>query len=302
VRLGSHIGVAGGLDKAPETAKRIGCEVLQVFSKSPQMWKGVPIPDAVAAGFRANLKATGLTDPAVHHGYLLNLANPKPSAAAMSRTAFRDELDRAERIGAEYLIFHPGAHLGSGVETGLAALVEALDEAFDATEGYHVRALLENSAGQGTTLCSTFEELNEVLRRVKSPKRAGVALDTCHLFAKGFDFRTDAGYEGLRGGIESTFGFAAVRAFHLNDAKAALGSHLDRHQNIGLGELGVEGFRRLLNDPTWADRPGYLETPLGEDDYGAYIRDLATLRGLVDGASTPSAPRRRAARRASIPK
>jgi len=302
VRLGSHIGVAGGLDKAPLTAQKIGCAVLQIFSKSPQMWKGVPITDAVAAGFKANLKATGITDPAVHHGYLLNLATPKPAARAISRTAFRDELERAEKIGAEYLIFHPGAHLGSGVEAGLAELVQSLDDAFDATEGFHVRALLENSAGQGSTLCSTFEELNEVLRRVKSPKRAGVALDTCHLFAKGFDFRTDAGYEALRAAVESSFGFDAVRAFHLNDAKAPLGSHLDRHENIGTGALGVEGFRHLLNDPTWSDRPGYLETPLGEDEYGAYERDLATLRGLVRSPAKKAAPRRRATARSSIPK
>jgi deoxyribonuclease IV len=302
VRLGSHIGVAGGLDKAPAVAQRIGCEVLQIFSKSPQMWKGVPITDAVADGFRSGVRSAGLTDPAVHHGYLLNLATPKPGPRATSRTAFRDELERAEKIGAEYLIFHPGAHLGSGVEAGLAELVQGLDDVFDATGGFHVRALLENSAGQGTTLCSTFEELNEVLRRLKSPKRAGVALDTCHLFAKGFDFRTAAGYESLKGSIEATFGVDAVRAFHLNDAKAPLGSHLDRHENIGHGELGVDGFRYLLNDRTWSDRPGYLETPLGEDDYGAYERDLATLRGLLSGAPKKPASRRRAAPRSSTSK
>jgi deoxyribonuclease-4 len=302
VRLGSHVGVAGGLDKAPATAQRIGCEVLQIFSKSPQMWKGVPITDEVADGFKAGMKTLGLRDPAVHHGYLLNLATPKPSAGAISSKAFREELERAEKIGAEFLIFHPGAHLGSGVEMGLSALVERLDEAFEATDGFHVRALLENSAGQGSTLCSTFEELNEVLRRVKSPKRAGVALDTCHLFAKGFDFRTDAGYEALRASIGSTVGFDAVRAFHLNDTKSDLGSHLDRHENIGKGGLGIEGFRRLLNDPTWTDRPGYLETPLGEDDYGAYERDLATLRGLLGSPPKKSVPRQRTARRASIPK
>jgi deoxyribonuclease-4 len=302
VRLGSHIGVAGGLDKAPAVAQRIGCEVLQIFSKSPQMWKGAPLSDEVAEGFKAGVRATGLKDPAVHHGYLLNLANPKPAARAISRTAFVDELGRAEKIGADFLIFHPGAHMGSGTEAGLAELVQCLDDAFDATDGFRVRALLENSAGQGSTLCSTFEELNEVLRRVRSPKRAGVALDTCHLFAKGFEFRTDAGYAALLESIDSTVGRDAVRAFHLNDAKAALGSHLDRHQNIGQGELGVEGFRRLLNDPTWADRPGYLETPLGDDDYGAYERDLATLRGLVAAKATKSGSPRRKTRAGSTPK
>jgi deoxyribonuclease-4 len=298
--LGSHIGVAGGLDKAPAVAQRIGCEVLQIFSKSPQMWKGVPISDEMANGFKAGVRAAGLTDPAVHHGYLLNLASPKPAGLALSKTAFVDELHRAEKIGADYLIFHPGAHMGTGTETGLAQLVVGLDDAFEATDGFHVRALLENAAGQGTTLCSTFEELNEVLRRLRSPKRAGVALDTCHLFAKGFDFRTDAGYADLITSIESTVGVAAVRAFHFNDAKAPLGSHLDRHENIGRGELGVEGFRRLLRDPTWADRPAYLETPLGEDDYGAYERDLATLRGLVEVAAPTPAARQKTKPRAGF--
>jgi len=298
VRLGSHIGVAGGIDRAPALGRKIGCESIQVFAKSPFMWKGVAISDAAAAGFRAAVRSEGIGPNAVHHGYLLNLATPKPDLRTKSKAAFLDELGRAEKLGVEYLIFHPGAHLGTGVPAGLDALVAGLDEAFEATPGLRVRVLLENSAGQGSTLCSRFEELAEVLRRLKRPERAGVALDTCHLFAAGFDFRSAEGYAALTAAIEASFGFDAVRAFHLNDAKGALGSHLDRHENIGKGQIGTAGFAHLVNDPRWADRPGYLETPLDDDDYAAYVRDLATLRGLLEGAR-PTPAKARRARRAS---
>ena len=302
VRLGAHVGVAGGIDKAPALGKRIGCESIQVFAKSPYMWKGPAIGDAAAAGFRESARTKGLTSNAVHHGYLLNLASPKAGPRALSKTAFCDELGRAEKLGVDFLIFHPGAHLGSGVPEGLNALVAALDECFEATSGYHVRALLENSAGQGTTLCSKFEELAEVLRRLKEPDRAGVALDTCHLLAAGFDFRTPGGYEAVMERLGATVGFDAVRAFHLNDAKAPLGSHLDRHENIGKGQIGASGFAPLVNDARWRDRPGFLETPLDDDDYAAYVRDLATLRGLLEGRPATPVPARRRARGSTAPK
>jgi deoxyribonuclease-4 len=302
MRLGAHVGVTGGLGLVPALGRKIGCESIQIFAKSPFMWKGPPITDEAAAAFREGTRAEGLAATAVHHGYLLNFANAKPAAQEQCRKAFLDELQRAEKLGVDALIFHPGAHLGAGVESGIAELVKNLDWAFEATDGLKVRALLENSAGQGTTLCSTFVELNEVLRKLESPKRAGVALDTCHLFAAGNDFRTPEGYGALMEGIESTFGVDQVRAFHLNDAKAELGSHLDRHENIGKGALGTDGFRELVRDPRWADRPGFLETPMGDDEYEAYVRDLATLRGLLDGS--PRKPRRRSApkARASTPK
>lgn len=284
------MGVTGGIDKAPALGKRIGCDAIQIFAKSPYMWKGAPLTDEVAAGFRSAVRTEALRSTAVHHGYLLNFANPKPSARAQSQAAFLDELQRAERIGADALIFHPGAHLGSGVETGLAEIVRGLDAAFEATEGFRVRALLENSAGQGTTLCSKFEELAEVLRRLKRPERAGVTLDTCHLFASGHDFRTAEGYDTLLAEIDGSFGVAAVRAFHLNDAKADLGSHKDRHENIGRGKIGADGFAHLVNDRRWAEVPGFLETPLDDDDYQAYVRDLTTLRGLLVARPRP-APR-----------
>jgi deoxyribonuclease-4 len=280
VYIGAHIGIAEGLAKAPVLGRQIGCEAIQIFSKSPQMWAGPPIAPEAARLFREAVAREGLRATAVHHGYLLNLASPKPAVLRQSRKAFLDEIQRAELLGADALVFHPGAHTGSGVEAGAASITANLNDAFLSTPGVHVRTLLENSAGQGTTLCSNFEELQAILAGLETPVRAGVTLDTCHLFAAGFDFRTAEGYGALIDRIRDTIGIGEVRAFHLNDAKSALGSHLDRHENIGKGEIGIEGFRHLVNDPRWKSVPGYLETPLDEDGYARYVADLRTLDGL----------------------
>lgn len=293
VYLGAHIGIAKGLPNAPPEGRRIGCEGIQIFSKSPQAWAGPPIAPEAARQFRAAVVGEGLRATAVHHGYLLNLASPKPAMLRQSRTAFLDEIGRAELLGVDALIFHPGAHTGSGVEAGIASITANLNDAFLATPGVRVRTLLENSAGQGTTLCSNFEEIQMILAGIEG-SRAGVALDTCHLFAAGFDFRTPEAYGTLIDRIRDTFGIEQVRAFHLNDAKSPLGSHRDRHENIGKGEIGIEGFRHLVNDSRWRSLPGYLETPLGDDGYARYANDLRTLAGL-----RASAPHGRSAGRAS---
>jgi deoxyribonuclease IV len=288
VYLGAHLGIADGLATASHEARRIGAESIQIFSKSPQMWAGPPIAPEAAAAFRGSIREDGLKATAVHHGYLVNLASPKAAGLARSRRAFLDEIQRAELLGVDGLIFHPGAHLGSGVDAGLTTIVESLRWALAEVPQGRVPLLLENAAGQGTTLCASFDELGRVLSAVDAPTRIGVTLDTCHLFAAGHDFRTAEGYGRLADTIDATIGRPAVRAFHLNDAKAPLGSHLDRHENIGKGEIGTEGFRHLVNDPRWASVPGFLETPLDDDDYARYAEDLRTLRGLLAGRPAPS--------------
>ncbi len=286
--LGAHIGIADGLPEAVTELRKIGGEAIQIFSKSPQMWAGPPIAPEAAAAFRDALRTQGVRASAVHHGYLINLASPKRAGLARSRRAFWDEIGRAELLGVDGLIFHPGARLDSSVEDGIATIVESLNGAIAKFPEGKVRLLLENAAGQGTTLCSKFEELQAILGAVDAPERIGVTLDTCHLFAAGFDFRTDAGYGELRDRIAGTIGLNAVRAFHLNDAKAELGSHLDRHENIGKGQIGAAGFGPILRDGSWTDVPGYLETPIDADSYARYAEDLATLRGVV-GATAPGA-------------
>ena len=308
--LGAHVGIASGLEEAVREAKRIGCEAIQIFAKSPQMWKGPPIPPEAADRFRRSVQEEGIQATAVHHGYLLNLGHPDPSRLAQSRIAFRDELGRAEQLGADALIFHPGAHLGSGSAAAIERIAASLNEAIAATPGFRVRALVENSAGQGTTVGSTLEELAEILHRVEEPRRVGLCLDTCHLFAAGFDLRHEAGYGDLVDRLNRTVGCSVVRAFHLNDAKAPLGSHLDRHENVGHGEMGLEGFRAIVNDRQWARIPGYLETPLDDRGYARYAEDLRTLRSLlgqapsgrrISASGAPLRPRGGARRRLSRP-
>jgi deoxyribonuclease-4 len=292
MRLGAHIGIAEGLPEAVRQGKSIGCESIQIFSKSPQMWEGPPVAPEAAAAFRTAVTAEGLLGTAVHHGYLINLGTPKAFLLRKSRTAFLDEIRRAELLGVDGLVFHPGAHLGSGPEAGLRTIAESVRKALESVPDGKVRLLLENAAGQGTALCSSLEELKTVLGLIDAPDRVGVTLDTCHLFAAGHDFRTSETYGQLVDRIEATIGSSAVRAFHLNDAKAPLGSHLDRHENIGQGEIGREGFGFWVSDRRWSDVPGFLETPLDENGYDRYAEDLATLRSLVRSSADAPAARR----------
>ncbi len=296
--LGAHIGIAEGLVEAVTTLRSIGGEALQIFSKSPQMWAGPPLAPEAAAAFRAAVRDQGVRATAVHHGYLINLASPKKASLARSRRAFWDEIGRAELLGVDGLIFHPGARLDSTVEAGLAAITESVNGALRKFPEGKVRLLLENAAGQGTTLCSRFEELQQILAAIETPARVGVTLDTCHLFAAGFDFRTETAYGELLDRIRATIGLEAVRAFHLNDAKETLGSHIDRHANIGHGQIGAAGFQPLLRDARWSATPGYLETPLDDHGYARYAEDLATLRAQIGAspADAGTAPRRARAR------
>ncbi len=291
--LGAHIGTSDGLVEAVRQGRGIGCESIQIFSKSPQMWAGPPIQPDAATAFREAVRAPPRLATAVHHGYLANLGSPKAFMLRRSRTAFRDEVGRAELLGVDGLVFHPGAHLGSGVETGLRVIAESLRGALEAFPEGKVRLLLENAAGQGTALCSTLEELQTVLALVDRPERLGVTLDTCHLLAAGVDFRTEEEYGAFCDRIDATLGRAMVRAFHLNDAKEELGSHLDRHENIGKGKIGLEGFRSLVGDPRWTETPGFLETPLDDRGYARYAEDLGALRSLLTAAPhvPPQLPR-----------
>ncbi|MFZ0831067.1 MAG: deoxyribonuclease IV [Thermoplasmata archaeon] len=295
--LGAHIGIADGLAEAVVTGRGIGCEAIQIFSKSPQMWGSAPIDPANAQAFREAVVREGLHSCAVHQSYLPNLASPKKALLGRSRKTFVDELRRAEQLGVPALIFHPGAHIGEGVDAGLRRIVESIDWAVGETPDITCRALLENAAGQGSTLGSTFEELAWVLDHVSDRARVGVTIDTCHLFASGVDFRTEEQYADVIKHLDATVGLADVRAFHLNDSKGPLGCKLDRHENIGKGLLGLEGFRHFLNDSQWASTPGYLETPIGDEGYGTYKQDLITLRSLVRTVPVPAPVGRKIPRR-----
>lgn len=282
--LGAHIGISGGLENAPDTARRIGCDVMQIFSKNQRQWKVPELSPSVAEEFRHHVEIAGIHAVGVHASYLINLGSSDPLLQRRSREAVIEELVRADALGAVGVILHPGAHVGAGKEQGITNIVQGAVDALEATKTLKAHLILEIAAGAGSTLGQTFEELEEIGRRVDRDDRLGYCVDTCHVFAGGGDFRTADGYAGVIDQIRNTIGLKRVEFFHLNDALFPPGTHKDRHANIGKGEIGAEPFRRLLTDPNFRNVPGVLETPLDEDGkepYSAYLRDLAILRDLL---------------------
>lgn len=284
-RLGAHVSTAGGVSTAFPRAAELGCDALQVFVKNANAWRAKPLPAAEIDAFRAAHAGTpGPSAPAplplvAHAGYLINLCSPKPDVHEKSQAALIDELERCTALGVPGLVLHPGAHLGTGEDTGLDGIARALDAVHAALPEASARVLLENTAGQGTVLGSRLEQLAAIVARVDAPGRVGVCLDTCHAFAAGYDLRSDEGYAAFVDEVARTVTLERVAAVHLNDSRFGLDSHKDRHASIGEGELGREAFARWLADPRWGDVPMVLETPLGDDGLG-HARDLSTLRAL----------------------
>jgi len=277
--LGAHMSIAGGLPLALERGQALGCHAVQIFLKNQRQWAARPLGDDEARAFRAARRASGIAAVFAHASYLINLATPEPTAWRQAVDAFTDELERGEALGLGCVVIHPGSHLGAGVEWGLGRVADAVREALRRTRGYRVRIALENTAGAGGGLGRTLGELGALLDRAGRPRRLGVCLDTCHLFAAGYDVRTAIGYEAAIAECAQAVGLERVLAFHLNDAKAPLGSGLDRHEHIGRGELGLAPFRSLLNDRRFAAVPKVLETPK-EPEPVADRRNLAALRRL----------------------
>ena len=283
--LGAHMSIEGGLDLAVERARRAGCDVLQVFTKSSNQWKAKGLSAEDVSRFRMRLETDRIGTVSAHDSYLINMASPDDALHRKSVDALIEELRRCETLGIPYLIAHPGAHVGSGVEAGIRRIAAALNEALAAVPGPQTMVLLETWAGQGTTIGARFEELARILGQLNSPERIGVCFDTCHVFAAGYDIRTAAGYEAALSEFDALLGLARIRAFHLNDSKNDLGCRVDRHEHIGKGWIGLEAFRILMNDARFASVPMYLETPKGPDLLED-IENLATLRSLI-GDSVP---------------
>jgi deoxyribonuclease IV len=277
--LGAHVSIAGGLALAPARGRALGCGAIQIFVKNQRQWAAPPLVPADARAFRTARRRAGLRHAFAHGSYLVNLACPDPAGWRQAVATFTEELRRSAALGLEALVVHPGSHLGAGLEPGLDAIARAVDEALWATRRLPVKVALENTAGAGNVIGRTFSELRAILDRLGRPARAGVCVDTCHLFAAGYDIRTPAGYALAMAECVDLIGVGRVLAFHLNDAKAPLGSGLDRHENIGRGYLGLRPFRLLLNDRRFARVPKVLETPK-EPEPTADLRNLATLRRL----------------------
>lgn len=279
--LGAHMSVAGGLHLAFDRLQKVGGCALQIFTRNQRQWRAAPVTVEEAALFQAAWAAAGKPPVASHDSYLINLASNKEETVAKSMAALADELDRCQALAIPYLVMHPGSHLGDGSEAGVARFVKHLDAVLAESGAASVQVLLETTAGQGTNLGASFEELAAMLGRSRFPQRLGICFDTCHAFAAGYDFRTPPGYEQVFVDFDRLIGIDRLKFFHLNDSIKGLGSRVDRHTHIGQGEIGIEGFRLLMNDPRFASLPMALETPKG-DDLAEDITNLKRLRGLLD--------------------
>ncbi|MCK6459589.1 MAG: deoxyribonuclease IV [Planctomycetes bacterium] len=269
-----------------EEGLALGCEAIQVFTRNQRQWRPKPLRAAEARRFREAARAAGYAGRAMSHAsYLINLCATVALTLRRSRWALVDEIRRCEALGIPYLCVHPGAHMGAGEEAGLALVAESLRHAIARTTR-RVTVLLENTAGQGTSLGWRLEHLAALLR----VPRTGVVLDTCHLFAAGYDLRTPRAYEKTMRAVEETVGLERVKAFHLNDSKAGLGSRVDRHEHIGRGGLRGTAFRRLVNDPRWATIFGVLETPKAS---GMDWKNLRLLRRMRTEPPAGAGRRRR---------
>ena len=288
-KLGAHMSIAGGCEKAVWAASKIGFQTVQLFTKNNNQWKAPPLTDAHAASFRQALAESGVRDPVAHGSYLLNLASPDDALWAKSIDAMTVEVERCQTLGIADLVLHPGAHVGTGEEAGLRRVAAALDEVARRTHGCGVTIDLETTAGQGTCLGHRFEHLAQIFLLVDDPTRYGVCVDTCHIFAAGYSLGTAEEYHGTLDDLDRVIGLGRIRVWHLNDSRRECGSRVDRHAGIGRGHLGLEPFRHLVNDPRFLPIPMILETPKGME--GEIDLDILNLRALRQLEQRPS-PRR----------
>ena len=260
-RLGAHLSISGGLPRAVDRAEASGCAALQIFTKSAGQWRAREIPPEEIALFKRRVRQTGIRPVVAHNSYLINLAAADPALRERSIASLCEELDRAESLGLDGLVMHPGSYTSGTEPGGLQLIAEGLARIFEARPAGKTRILLEHTAGQGTNLGHRFEHLAEIIGRLNGSRRVGVCLDTCHLIAAGYDICSETGYEETFRQFGRIVGFSRLKVFHLNDSKRPCGSRVDRHEHIGKGCLGLAPFRRILNDPRFAKLPMLLETP-----------------------------------------
>jgi deoxyribonuclease-4 len=272
--IGAHVSVAGGPSRAFERAAAIGADAFQIFTRNARGWSNGPLRDEERKAFRAAARRTGL--PVIAHGgYLTNLGSEDAAIREKSLACLVDELTRCERLGVRHLVIHPGCH--PDVRRGIRLIADALDQVHVETPRFKARICLEVTAGQGTAIGWRFEHLSEILSAVRYDRRLSVCLDTCHLFAAGYDLSTEVGYEKVMREFNDLVGLERVTCVHLNDCKKALGCRVDRHEEIGKGALGVTPFGCLVNDPRFEDAIGVLETPVPE----RYPQAIQLLKSLV---------------------
>jgi deoxyribonuclease-4 len=288
IRLGAHMSVAGGMPRAVDRAIVHRCEAFQIFSKNANQWRGREVPRAEIREFRAKVKSAGLHPVVSHASYLINLASTVAPLRGQSLAAMGDEIDRAEALGLHGVVLHPGCYTAGSEATGLDLIADGLLELLAARRRGKTMIILEHTAGQGTSLGATFEQIAYILARTKNHRRIGVCLDSCHLLASGYDIASAQGYAATFKLFEQLIGFDRLKVVHLIDSKRPLGSRVDRHEHIGQGLVGLEAFRRLVNDRRFEGLPMLLETPKTEGRPPTLVaidpldeRNLNVLRGMI---------------------
>jgi deoxyribonuclease-4 len=288
-RFGAHLSIAGGLPRAVDRAVATKCQALQIFTKSVGQWRARALGDDEVAQFRARVQASGIGPVVAHNSYLINIAAAAPALRAQSIAALAEEIDRAERLGLDGLVMHPGSFTSGNEADGLRLIAEALAGILAARPRQRVKVLLEHTAGQGTNLGHRFEHLASIIERLEGSPRVGVCLDTCHLLAAGYDLCSAESHDRTFADFDRIVGLDRLFVFHLNDSKRPCGSRVDRHEHIGKGCLGLAAFRRIVNDPRFANLPMLLETPKldtpesrKKSDADPWdLKNLRTLRKLI---------------------
>ena len=276
--LGAHTSIAGGIHNAIYSGATIGCDVVQIFSKNQLQWEGKKINREEVNQFWKAIAETGVYPMTVHDSYLINLASPDPEIFQKSYRAFTDELNRCEFLEIPYLVMHPGSHMGRGEAAGITAIAKSLRKGFTDAECQNTVILLETTAGQGTNLGYTFEQLRDIIDQSRLEDRIAVCVDTCHIFAAGYDLRSVESWNETKARFDRIIGLEKLKVFHLNDSLQELGSRVDRHARIGKGKIGLEGFSALVNNPDLRQIPMILEIPGGNK---AYQQDIRKLRRLT---------------------
>ena len=278
--IGVHMSISGGVFNALLYGQELGCTTIQIFTKNNNQWKAKELTPEDVKKFFESQKETEISPVVGHNGYLINLASPKEDVYNLSRESMLVELKRAELLGLPYLVMHPGSHLGSGENEGIRKIARSIDWLHQKTKGFEVKICLETTAGQGSAIGYRFEHLAEIIERVKEKERLGVCYDTCHAFAAGYDIRTKKAYEATFKEFDKVVGLSRLKVIHVNDSVKDLDSRVDRHQHIGEGKIGLDGFRLLMNDKRWEKIPKILETPK-ERGAAKDRKNLNVLKSLV---------------------
>ncbi len=281
--LGAHFSIAGGLHKAVLTAFEYRCRVLQIFTKNANTWKERTLRHQEIERFHEAREVAKIQTICSHTSYLINLASPERGQYDRSLKALEDELVRASLLNIPYVIMHPGSHRGAGEDKGLHRIAQGIDTICERLPNITCRLLLETTAGQGSSLGHTFEQLAHISDSVEAKEKIGFCLDTCHAFAAGYDLRGKNAYQGTMQSFDKILGIDRLGVIHLNDAKKGLGSRVDRHEHIGEGEIGINAFRFIMNDPRLKAIPKILETPKKKGPIDHDRMNLNRLRSLVSG-------------------